>query len=316
MDRKLLRLFPTCFGLLAAVWFFAPRAAALDDRMLTLPERPIVYYNPDTMGREPAEIVLLFQAWVDAVIAPEAGARGKVLYFSRRGDLEAYMDGCRRSGEYPLFGALHAETVLEKRNDWGLDLFAYAIDVDGNAHHSVAVIVRQDSPVRRLEDLKNRVVVAPDYWGKNVRRFEKVVLENKVALADLKSLDLTPSSISALMGVQYRSADAAFASSRVFSIMRTKSSAVWRALRIIHQSPSLPISTVVTFKAATPRQREYMKREAARMHETTTGRKALDYVRLQRIVLGKLEDLFSPQELREAVAHEPTAVPAPVGPSE
>ncbi|MBI2568295.1 MAG: PhnD/SsuA/transferrin family substrate-binding protein [Candidatus Schekmanbacteria bacterium] len=276
----------------------ARRAGAAEDPLASLPERDVIYYFPDTVGRDPAQIVVLFQAWIDAVATPEVGVRGKVVYFSRLKDLESYMEECRRTGAYPIFGALHAETALEKRAEWGLDAFAYALGAEGKARHSIAVIVRQDSPIRRLEDLRNQVVVAPDYWGRNVRRFEKLVLDDRVSLAKLKSLELSPSSISAIMGVQYRSADAAFASSRVFNLMRQNSSAVWRAMRIVHQSRDVPISAVVAFSTTTPRQLAYMRREGARMHETAEGRKWLEYVRLDRIVPGRWENLFDPEDLR------------------
>ncbi|MBI2567526.1 MAG: PhnD/SsuA/transferrin family substrate-binding protein [Candidatus Schekmanbacteria bacterium] len=257
----------------------------------------MVYYYPDTVGKDVSKIVEYYQKYLDAEVRPALGRRIRVHYFTKLSDLEQFIDQCQVSGTFPLFGALHAEVALQYRLRWKLSMYAYAILKDGSPNHNLVVLVRRESGHDRLGSLKGSTVLAPAYWGRNIARFDRQVLDGQIALSDFGKLIETPSSISAVMGVVFRQADAAIASNRVFEELRTRSPAFWHAIKTVHTSRPFPLAVLVFFPSTSGRDRRILARDAPKSYDTETGRIHADYEQGRGARLGTWMDLFTAAEL-------------------
>ncbi|MBI2566643.1 MAG: PhnD/SsuA/transferrin family substrate-binding protein [Candidatus Schekmanbacteria bacterium] len=259
-------------------------------------KRDLVYYFPDTVGRNRADIAAFYQAWVTAHVTPALGSPVEVVYFSELADLERYMDICRAKGDWPLVAALSVEVARENRDRWGLEVHSIPVRTDGSHTHRIVVASRRGGPVAHLEDLRGRVVAAPAYWGRDVERFERKVLGGRLRLAEIGELQATNSSTSALMAVHFGQADAALVSNRVFEVLQERAAATWRSMRVIHESEVLPLAVIVTFPGLTDREKDVTLKAALKIHNTIEGRRFLDYVRFSHFVPGSFEDLFGSED--------------------
>ncbi|MBI2571085.1 MAG: PhnD/SsuA/transferrin family substrate-binding protein [Candidatus Schekmanbacteria bacterium] len=283
----------------------APPAAleprpAVRQEMAGLREQIAVYYFPDTAGRDLAEIAGKFQNYLTAVMGPALSARAKVLAFLHLADLEKYIESSKGTDHYPTAGVIHAEVALEKRKRWNLAMVGASVTNEGKVTHTISVVVRRDSPITELAQIRGKRVIAPELWGRRADRFEGEVLANAVRLSDLGELIPTTSSISAVMGVMYGQADAALMSSRVLEVLQDRSAAVWRMMREIHVSRPLPVLLTVLFQPVEAGEAAAITRELLRMHETTEGKALFDYTRLSHVVPRAWTELYSEKELEIA----------------
>ncbi|MBI2570104.1 MAG: PhnD/SsuA/transferrin family substrate-binding protein [Candidatus Schekmanbacteria bacterium] len=264
--------------------------------------REAIYYFPDTVAQNRTDTAALAQEWIDAELVPALGFPLTLRYFARLPDLEKYLDECARRAVYPVWGTIPAELAVVERARWGLDMVAYTVRPGGSPTHTLSVVISRQSAVRGLGELAGKTLIAPDYWGTDTARFERKVLAEaggkvELHLADLGDLKLSDSSISALLGVYYGEGDAALVSNRAFEVLRERSAAIWRAMHVVHESPPIPLAVVVLFPTTSPREREILLRKGLKLHDTPTGRRWFDYVRLDRLVPGAWRDLYTAAEL-------------------
>lgn len=270
----------------------------------------VPYYFPDTVGQHPSITIANFQAWLDDQLGPATGYDLKFKYYYHFEDLVTDMGQRIAAGDYPLFGALAADVAIAYRQAWDLDvLFLPQTSADLNTQR-LAVCVRKDANIKSLADLKGRTLMGPELWKAAPANFERDVLGNALKISDLSSIVSTESSISALMGVYYKRADAALVSNRVFEILRERTANIWRAMSIIHESADLPLVVIVTFGKQNAAVRATAVRVASRMHEDESGRKALEYVRLKRMT-GATWDSLRQLQTQTGDAHVPRATPTP-----
>ncbi|MBI2571701.1 MAG: PhnD/SsuA/transferrin family substrate-binding protein [Candidatus Schekmanbacteria bacterium] len=279
------------FILLSAI---DPPAAAAREK------RQVVYYFPDTIGEDHTAVATYFQAWLDVHLSHALGYDLRLSYFNRLQDLQEFMEGCVSNDDYPLFGILHAQVMLDFYKEWKIDILGIPVSKQGKTTQRISVVVRKDSDIKTLEDMRGRSLVAPVYWGRDVTTFEERVLAGKVRFSQLSRVSLAPSSISALMGLVYRQDEVALVSHRVIDVMRERVAPVWRGTRVIHQSEPIPIGGVATFPGLSRRDREIIIERGLVMHETAEGKKWFDYTGLLRYELGGWRDLFSQEDLAVA----------------
>ncbi|MBI2568017.1 MAG: PhnD/SsuA/transferrin family substrate-binding protein [Candidatus Schekmanbacteria bacterium] len=266
----------------------------------------IVYYFPDTVGKDLSKIASNFQAWANEGLVPALGYPVQVRYFRRMQDLVAHMTDTLARKQLPVFAAMHAEVALENRHLWNLEMKAFAITEEDIPFHRISIAVRRDSPIQSLADLAGKTVIGCEYWTENLRRFERTVLGGALQVKQLANLEPSPSSISAIMGAYYKSADAALVSSRVFNVLRQRSAGVWRSMRIVHESKPLPVAFAVFFAGQDPRERAITVKSALAAHTIPAGKIYFDYVKLKRMEAGTWTDVFTAQDLAESAQETAT----------
>lgn len=261
----------------------------------------IVYYFPDLVGKDRAKIVGYYQAYLDAQVAPVLGVPVRVRYFAQLDDLVAFVAECRRQGLWPFQANLHGEVALQYRNRWGLEAFGAAVEKSTQlTTHRISVLVRSDSNIHALEDLHGRRAIAPSYWGQDVERFERMVLDGRLRLSELGELVPTPSSLSAATGIYFKEADAAFVSDHVFRVLKESSPQVWRSLRAIFASHPIPMAIAAFFPGSSERLRATQIAETLRLQDTEEGRRWADYEMGSHVQRARWADLFTPAELAAA----------------
>lgn len=264
-----------------------------------------VYYYPDTVGKDPGKLVSLYQSYLDAQVSPKLGYPITVRYFKQLEDLIAFVAACRRRGQWPFQANLHAEVALQFRQRWQLEVFATAVSKQpARSWHTICAAVRKGSGITSLEALRGKSVIAPAYWGMNVRRFEDRLLAGRLRLSDIGTLNLTPSSLSAVTGVIFRQADAAFVSSLVFDELQKRSSRIWGELSIIYESPRIPVAVAAFFPGVSEHDRKVQIEETFRLQTTPEGVRWFDYEQGSHLEPVTWTDLYTDTELGEAAAFE------------
>ncbi|MBI2568011.1 MAG: PhnD/SsuA/transferrin family substrate-binding protein [Candidatus Schekmanbacteria bacterium] len=257
----------------------------------------IVYYYPDSIGREHAEIAGRI---VKVVEGPLSAALGKHLtgyYFSRRKDLVAQIAHCQRLGAFPVGGMMHAETALEYRNLWHLEVLGYSVALSTGAKQTINVAVRRGSGLRRLQDLRGRTLLTPEFWDVKSPRPTTIVFAGALSLADFAEVNETPSSISALTGLAFRQADAILVSNRVFEVFKERSPKLWATIQSIHESQPIPLNLLVGFGALSAREREVLEKTWEIINTSSEGREALEYLRIDHMAAGGWSDVYDEDDL-------------------
>ncbi|MBI2569237.1 MAG: PhnD/SsuA/transferrin family substrate-binding protein [Candidatus Schekmanbacteria bacterium] len=266
-------------------------------------EQDIAYYFPDTVGKDPALIATYYQDWVDAYMGPAVGRKLHVRYFTRLHDLETYVEQCQRNHTPPLYLVLYGEVALENRIRWNLQMIAYGVAGGDEPRHQLSVVVRRDSDIKTLADLRGRSLIAVEFWGRNRKRFERLVFDGKVALDEVGRFEHSPSSTSSLMAVHYKSAEVGVVSDRLLEALSPRTMAIWRAIRVVHKSPPIPMAVVATTEGELSGEALKAGLEAATsLHNTPEGKRWVDYTRISHVSAGTWTDLYSEADLTEGAS--------------
>ncbi|MBI2565544.1 MAG: PhnD/SsuA/transferrin family substrate-binding protein [Candidatus Schekmanbacteria bacterium] len=255
--------------------------------------RSLVFYYPDTVGRDHGEIARRVLSVIHGPLSARFGKQLQGFYFTRRHDLETFMDHCGRViGQFPLGGMLHAELALEKKDAWELQVFARAVVEATGDTQIICVVVRRGSGIKSLEDLRGRVLMTPEFWDPASKRPREVVFENKLSLTDFAKLEAASSSISALTGMAFKQADAALVSNRVFELFRERFPQMWRVIESIHESQPIPINLFVGAGNLSAGEVVALRTAVETINTSAEGIAALEYVHTTSLKQATWQDVY------------------------
>lgn len=155
---------------------------------------------------------------------------GRRVVMSTAPNFKTYIQRAAR-GDYDIYQTAPHFALLAENEQGYRRLARFSRELSGN------VIVRQDSQIQHVADLRDRVVVSPDVLAITSVLGERLLHDNGlVAQRDYRLLR-SNSHNNAIWTVYRRQADAAFTSAAVYESLRPD---IKRALRVLSRTPEVP----------------------------------------------------------------------------
>jgi phosphonate transport system substrate-binding protein len=172
------------------------------------------------------------------------------------------------------------------RDAFGMELLA-GPEVGGESVYHSLLIVPADSPVTTMHELAGKVFAFTDPMSFSGRVYPTYLVQQLDAVPDnfFSRTFFTYSHDEAIYAVANRLADGAAVDSLVYDFAVERDPTLAEQVKIIHRSPPFGIPPVVISPNVRPQQRAIMQEVLLNMHQSPSGRQALQALGIERFIL-------------------------------
>lgn len=191
----------------------------------------------------------LFQSFLPMKDYLEAQLKRRIV-LSTTPDFKTYVQRAAR-GDYDIYQTAPHFALLAETEQGYRRVSRLTRELDGD------VIVRRDSPVHRVEDLRGRIVITPDALAITSLLGEQLLKEHGFMPGKNYRLERTTSHNNAIMTVYRREADAALTSAAVFEQLAPE---IQRELRVLTKTSTVPHMMIMAHQRLSAEEYVQLKR--------------------------------------------------------
>lgn len=213
-----------------------------------LPESVFLFYNPNTTGMPVDRVVSAIEKFL-AFVQRQRVISMSVGYYRRLADMESFLGQRQNAGaDPPWFASLSTHYLLSAGYQRGYYPIVCGHE-KGEMTYRAMLVVERNSPIQTLSDLAGKRIAMTEVGRDQIPYFNTLMFNGKIDMASYFSqILMTDSPMSSVMGVIYRSADAAVLDKNMFDRLTKNSDRFWKALRIVYVAPPRTITGIAAWR--------------------------------------------------------------------
>ncbi len=232
-------------------------------------------------------------------LSDQLGVEVKLTIMSRYGEVAKRLESLHLDGAF-----LSSYTATLAIKEFGLTPVANLVRLDGESTSQGYILVRQDSGIKTVEDMRGKSVVFVDSASTEGYLFARLFFR-KQGVKDMNSYFnrhyFSGSYASAVFAVLDGRADVGAAKDTVYNQLVRRDPSIQHELSIIGKSPAVPEVTFCIKSDIAPELLEKMRNALLFMGQTVEGYKILKQLEASRFISSDLSDFTVVSEMIEDV---------------